>query len=133
MKYILDYDKYNDDLIYVIDEDGKDHKVKDLFSYSSWIENYDCHNVKVEGIDTNIDFPHPIKNIHLFYSGVGGVSFKEHCDDVNVFLYVTKGEKKVHMNGKISLLKKNQGVIIPKGVYHKVDSEPGTIAYSIGY
>ena len=123
MKYILDYDKYNDDLIYVIDEDGKDHKVKDLFSYSSWIE----------GIETNLEFPHPIKNIHLFYSGVGGVSFKEHCDDVNVFLYVTKGEKKVHMNGKISLLKKDQGVIIPKGVYHKVDSKPGTIAYSIGF
>ena len=104
MKYILDYDKYNDDLIYVIDEE--DHKVKDLFSYSSWIDCYD-NNIKVEGIETNLEL-HPIKNIHLFYSGVGGVSFKEHCDDVNVFLYVTKGEKKVHMNGKMKRLKKTK-------------------------
>jgi len=132
------YCRYENDQIFVIDEDGKDHKVRDLFSYSSWLENWSNHSIKVEGLeDTDIgkriNFSHKIKNIHLFINNVGGVSFKEHKDDIDVYLHVDTGKKYVHMNDDVYTVSKGEGIYIPKGVMHKVDSEPGTWALSIGY
>ena len=138
---VLSYDRYADYQIQVIDEKGNDHFAKDLISYGKWAEVWKTYpNIKVEGLD---DKPYHKKLIdegfrrvnsnHLFVNNKGGFSFKEHKDDTNVYLHVLKGAKKVHMNGNIHTISSGQGIYIPQGVYHKVDSEPDTWALSIGY
>jgi len=138
---VLSYDRYADYQIQVIDKKGNDHFAKDLISFGKWAEVWKTYpNIKVEGLD---DKPYHKKSIdegfrrvnsnHLFVNNKGGFSFKEHKDDTNVYLHVLKGEKKVHMLGNVYTVKANNGIHIPEGVYHKVDSKPDTWALSIGY
>jgi len=132
------YDKYESGQIYIIDSEGKDHTAKSLFSYGQWLKEWKWQIVKAEGLeDTDIpkriNFPHKVKNIHLFYHGVEGLSFKEHSDDIDVYLYVDCGKKYVHMNDNVYTISKGEGIHIPKGVMHKVESEKDTWALSIGY
>ena len=136
---ILSYDRYADYQIQIIDKDGNDHFAKDLVSYDKWIsvwKNYP--NIKVEGLDdknyhTRINFDKRINSNHLFVNNKGGYSFKKHKDDTNVYLYVVKGKKYVHMNDDVYTVSTGKGIHIPEGTYHKVDSEPDTWALSIGY
>ena len=138
---VLSYDRYADYQIQVIDEKGNDHFAKDLVSFGKWIEVWKSYpNIKVEGLDDKtyhtklIDEGfRRVNSNHLFVNNKGGFSFKEHKDDTNVYLHVLKGEKKVHMLGNVYTVKANNGIHIPEGVYHKVDSEPDTWALSIGY
>lgn len=135
---VLSYDRYADYQIQIIDESGNDHFAKDLLSYDKWInvwQNYP--NIKVEGLDDQnyhenlID--KRVNSNHLFVNNKGGFSFKKHKDDTNVYLYVVKGKKYVHMNDDVITVSTGEGIHIPKGTYHKVDSEPDTWALSIGY
>ena len=135
---VLSYDRYADYQIQIIDESGNDHFAKDLLSYDKWInvwQNYP--NIKVEGLDDQnyhenlID--KKVNSNHLFVNNKGGFSFKKHKDDTNVYLYVVKGKKYVHMNDEVITVSTGEGIHIPKGTYHKVDSEPDTWALSIGY
>ena len=138
---VLSYDRYADYQIQIIDEKGNDHFAKDLVSFGKWVEVWKSYpNIKVEGLDDKTYHTQLIdegfrrvNSNHLFVNNKGGFSFKEHKDDTNVYLHVLKGQKKVHMNGNIHTISSGQGIYIPKGVYHKVDSEPDTWALSIGY
>jgi mannose-6-phosphate isomerase-like protein (cupin superfamily) len=136
---VLNYDRYADYQIQIIDKDGNDHFAKDLVSYDKWINVWQTYpNIKVEGLDdknyhTKIDFDKRVNSNHLFVNNKGGFSFKKHKDDTNVYLYVVKGKKYVHMNDDVYTVSTGEGIHIPKGKYHKVDSEPNTWALSIGY
>lgn len=136
---ILNYDRFADYQIQIIDKDGNDHFAKDKCSFAEWIEKWETFpNIKVEGLDdTNyhkqIKFDKEINSNHLFVNNKGGFSFKEHKDDTNVYLYVVKGKKYVHMNDDVFAVSTGEGIHIPSGVKHKVDSEPDTWALSIGY
>lgn len=136
---ILSYDRYADYQIQIIDKDGNDHFAKDLVSYDKWISVWKTYpNIKVEGLDdknyhTKINFDKRINSNHLFVNNKGGYSFKKHKDDTNVYLYVVKGKKYVHMNDDVYTVSTGEGIHIPEGTYHKVDSEPDTWALSIGY
>lgn len=140
---ILSFSRYENNQIIYIDKNGKDYKVKDEITYGNWIKTYkDIPNIKVEGLedkffhtkilkDFNLDYN--VKNVHLFYNQYGGFSFPEHADDINVFLYVAKGSKKVYTDNHPVLVNEEQAVFIPKGVKHKVDSSANTWALSIGF
>ena len=135
---VLNYDRYADYQIQIIDKNGNDHFAKDKVSYSEWVNTWKKYpNVKVEGLDDRkyheklID--KRVNSNHLFVNNKGGFSFKEHKDDTNVYLYVLKGKKFVHINNEVLTVSANEGIYIPQGVYHKVDSEADTWALSIGY
>ena len=136
---ILSYDRFADYQIQVIDEQGRDHFAKDLVTFGEWIKTWQNYpNIKVEGLDDNnyhklIKFDKEINSNHLFVNNKGGFSFNKHKDDTNVYLYVEKGKKYVHMNDDMYTVSTGEGIHIPKGTYHKVDSEPDTWALSIGY
>ena len=107
-------------------------------SYSDWINSYkDFNGIKVEGLETTNLPKHfksiKVKNIHLFLNQKSGFSFKWHSDDLNVFLYVVKGYKRVYIKNKMFKLQAGEGVYIPKHTLHKVFSDKNTWALSIGY
>ena len=135
---VLNYDRFADYQIQIIDKDGKDFFAKDIISYAKWVSVWKKYpNIKVEGLDDK-DYHQKltdkrINSNHLFVNNKGGFSFKKHKDDTNVYLYVVKGKKHVHMNDSVITVSKGEGIHIPKGVYHKVDSDPDTWALSIGY
>jgi len=108
-------------------------------SYAEWINSSNQYPViKVEGIESIKQIVRafnnfPVKNIHLFVSQKDGTSFKWHRDSLNVFLYVLKGQKIVHLHNRKILLNPGNGIIITKGHLHKVFSKHNTWALSIGY
>lgn len=112
--------------------------VSNVMSYSDWINSYkDFNGIKVEGLETTNLPKHfksiKVKNIHLFLNQKSGFSFKWHSDDLNVFLYVVKGYKRVYIKNKMFKLQAGEGVYIPKHTLHKVFSDKNTWALSIGY
>ena len=136
---VTSYDRFVDYQIQIIDKDGNDHFAKDLVNFDKWISVWQSYpNIKIEGLDdrnyhTQINFDKRINSNHLFINNKGGFSFKKHKDDTNVYLYVVKGKKLVHMNDDIITVTEGQGIHIPEGTYHKVDSVKDTWALSIGY
>lgn len=111
--------------------------VKEQMSYSEWIKTSKQYKtVKVEGLENKLI--NPITNlriidIHLFLNQKSTFSFKWHKDNVNVFLYVVKGFKKVYIKNCKYTVGAGQGVIIPKNSLHKVFSKKNTWALSIGF
>jgi len=136
---VTSYDRFVDYQIQIIDKDGNDHFAKDLVNFDKWISVWQSYpNIKIEGLDdrnyhTQINFDKRINSNHLFINNKGGFSFQKHKDDTNVYLYVVKGKKLVHMNDDIITVTEGQGIHIPEGTYHKVDSVKDTWALSIGY
>lgn len=139
---LFDFEAYQEGHIKIIgyqEYTNSDTTVKDVMSYKDWIETHKDYPVlKIEGLE-KIDAIKEyfstigIKNIHLFVSQQDGHSFDWHTDDVDVYLFVVKGEKTVYFEDKEVLLKANKGVIIDKGKSHKVYSKKDTWALSIGY
>jgi mannose-6-phosphate isomerase-like protein (cupin superfamily) len=140
---IISYTRYENNQIIFIDNDGKDHKVKNKLTYGDWIKKYkNVTNIKVEGLEDNnyhlqllkdYDLNFKMKNVHLFYNQLGGFSFPEHIDDIDVLLCVIKGGKKVFIENYPIVVNEGQSISIPKGAKHKVESLPFTWALSIGY
>ena len=136
---VTSYDRFVDYQIQIIDKEGNDHFAKDLVNFDKWINVWQSYpNIKIEGLDdrnyhTQINFDKRININHLFINNKGGFSFQKHKDDTNVYLYVVKGKKLVHMNDDIITVTEGQGIHIPEGTYHKVDSVKDTWALSIGY
>ena len=136
---IESYDRYQNNQIFYIDENGKDFSVKDSFSYSQWLKKIiEYSTIKVEGLENNhfitsnfLRFK--INSIHLFYKNKKGFSFNWHKDDTNVYLYVIGGRKKVFIEDNIYWVGNGDGVHIKKGQKHKVESDDQTWALSIGY
>lgn len=136
---ITDYNRFEQHNIRVIENPGRsgsDTCVSRIMDYPKWIANYKQYPViKVEGIeDTISNFPpFAVKDVHLFVHQKYGQSFKWHKDDVNVYLYVLRGFKRLHVQNRVYDLYPGQGCIIPKGHLHKAVSNQGTWALSIGY
>ena len=140
---ITSYDYYNDRQVLFLDKNRKDWFVREKFTYSEWINNWkNSTNVLVTGLEEDQTVfnksqkllpEERINSIHMFHNVNGGYSFDEHKDETNVFLYVEKGKKYVHINGEMFTVFANEGIHIPKNVSHKVDSEADTWALSIGY
>ena len=139
---ILDADRYMSAQVSMFGYSIYTHSdtiVSNVMSYSQWINSYKSYNgIKVEGLETNTKitkhFKHiKVKNIHLFLNQKTGYSFKWHSDDVNVFLYVVSGHKRVHIKNEVYRLTSGQGVIIPKHTLHKVFSQKNTWALSVGF
>lgn len=139
---ILSLSRYTNNQIIYIDQEGKDYKVKDEITYGNWIKTYkNMPHIKVEGLEDkffhlkilkDFELDHKVNSVHLFYNQYGGFSFKEHTDNTNVLLYIVKGSKKVYSDNHPILVKKEQAILISKGMKHRVDSAPDTWALSIG-
>ena len=140
---ILSYDNYNNRSVLFLDKQRKDWFVIEKYTYRQWVENWKkSTTVLLTGLEEDETVLNKsqkllpqkrINSIHMFHNVKPGLSFNEHKDDTNVYLYVEEGKKYVHMNGNVYTVSANEGIHIPKGVYHKVDNEPGTWALSIGY
>ena len=136
---IISYDRYQTGELKVIGLPGLLHTdtiVRTKFSYADWVNNHSKYSViKVEGLETMIDTFRQFnpRDIHLFVSNKTSFSFKWHKDDVNVFLYVIKGYKKLQVKSKTYFLTAGQGALIPKGHLHRAFSKKGTWALSVGY
>ena len=140
---LISYTRYENNQIVYIDKDGKDYRVKDQLTFSNWAKTYkSASNIKVEGLEDNnyhiqllkdYNLSFKMKNVHLFYNQLGGFSFPEHTDDINVLLCVIKGSKKVFTENYPIIINEGQSISIPKGAKHKVESSPFTWALSIGY
>lgn len=136
---LLDYTKFEQGLIKIIGYPGYPHGdvvANKKMDYMEWLANYTSYPViKVEGLEIEVPYftPFAIKDIHLFVHQKYGQSFKWHKDEVNVYLYVLRGFKRVHVRNKVYNLHPGQGCIIPSGHLHKAVSTQGTWALSIGY
>lgn len=130
---ILSYEKYENGELKIIGYltlNNQDVQVKDVMSFSKWIETYSVYPViKVEGLERELDLCS--NSVHLFYSQQDGLSFNWHTDDVNVLLYVVQGEKLLQFEDEEYHLTEGDSAVIPKGTLHRVNSKCGTIALSI--
>ena len=139
MNELVSYDRYENNQLIYIDDQGKDHFVKDNYSFTEWLMNKQKHpTVKIEGIERNSfissNFPHiKYNSIHLFIQNKKGFSFDWHKDDTNVYLYVVKGRKKVFIDDEQHWVGFGDGIHILKGNKHKVESDNDTWALSLGY
>lgn len=128
---IISLDRYTAGELKVIGLPGflnTDCIVKDKFSYSNWMEKYQQYStIKVEGLVVE-----QFTDVHLFVNTKTSYSFKWHTDNVDVFLYVIKGHKKLQVKNKTYLLSAGQGALIPKGHLHRAFSKKDTWALSIG-
>lgn len=129
---LLSYNRYDSGELRVIGYPGfanTDCIVKDKLSYSQWLETYHRYpTIKVEGLTVE-----KFSNVHLFVNTKSAYSFKWHTDEVNVYLYVIKGQKRLQVKNQTYILRAGQGVLIPKGHLHRAFSKKGTWALSIGY
>ena len=126
---VVSYDHYETGNAKYIQE-HKDSIVKDVMSYAQWVTMYHSMSViKIDGLEQQL--PINADTIHLFVNNEANYSFDWHKDEVDVFLYVVKGKKKVHTEHDIIELSKGEGVHIPKGSMHKVYSDADTWALSI--
>lgn len=139
---ITSYDRFAAGELRVIGLPGHertDSTVKDHFTYPIWLLDHNKYPViKVEGLEKDLSILKRFKkfnpiDIHLFVSQATGRSFKWHWDELNVFLYVIKGYKRVQLKNKTYELNSNQGVFIPKKQLHRVLSKKDTWALSIGF
>ena len=142
---IQNHNRYEARQLFYIDEEGRDREVKEHMTYGEWLREFNRFKViKVEGLEDvawlREVLDEVVKNItgkerqdiHLFVNQKPGVSFKPHCDDKDVYLYVVKGNKKVNMNNEVKPIYDDEGIIIEKGVQHFVESEADTWGLSIG-
>ena len=142
---ILSHDRYEARQIFYIDDEGRDREVKEHMSYGEWLrESERFKTIKVEGLEETKwitecvdEVVHNItgkkrSNIHLFVNQKPGVSFKSHKDDLDVYLYVVKGKKKVNVEGEDKIAYADEGVFIKEGQSHYVDNEADTWGLSIG-
>lgn len=138
---VTSYDRYISNELKVIGLPGFENKdciVSDKFSYIEWVENCKNYSVsKVEGIESipfiKNYFQFPVSDIHLFVSNKTSYSFKWHYDDVNVFLFVLKGQKRLQVRSRTYILNPGQGALIPKRYLHRAFSRKGTWALSVGF
>lgn len=138
---VTSYDRYQSGELKVIGLPGFEHTdciVKEKLSYAEWIASCKKYAVtKVEGIEKTAtikkQFRLPTKDIHLFVANKTSYSFKWHTDNINVFLFVVKGKKRIQIKNKTHILRPGQGVIIPKGSLHKAFSQKSTWALSVGF
>ncbi len=138
---VISYDRFTSGELKVIGLAGYERTdciVKDKFSYAEWVNCYKKYNtIKVEGIEktSNIKkaFKLPVSDIHLFVAQRTSYSFKWHYDDVNVFLFVLRGQKRLQVRNRTYILNPRQGAVIPKRHLHRAFSRKGTWALSIGF
>jgi len=137
---LTSYNRYESGQLKLIGVDNYQHSdyvVKNKLSFLEWIGQKDkMPIIKIEGIENIKKVKSHFtrcNNIHLFVHQKTCYSFNWHKDDVNVYLVVLKGKKIVYVKSKKIVLKSGQGVCIPKGHLHKVFSNKGTWALSVGY
>lgn len=138
---IHSYDRYINGDLKIIGYPGFAHQdciVKDKLSFAEWTATSNNYSViKVEGIEKNRAvkqaFRLSVTDIHLFVAQHTNYSFKWHTDNINVFLFVLKGFKRLQVRNKTYLLKAGQGAIIPKGHLHRAFNHKGTWALSVGF
>lgn len=137
-KELLSFQRYDQNEIVGI-RDSLDIFIQDKMTFGEWINSYkDYSTIKVEGIESIPSVSREFKrlkpkNIHMFLSQKTGTSFKWHKDDVNVYLYVVRGQKIVHLRNQRRIVSSGQGIYIPRNHLHKVFSRAGTLALSVGY
>lgn len=136
---IESYNRYENNQLFYIDQNGRDYSVKSQISFSEWLLIYKSFpTLKVEGLEDNTLIKSKfskiknINSIHLFVKQQKGFSFDWHKDNTNVYLYVIKGIKKVFIDDEVSLVNSGDCIYIKKGKKHKVDSVDDTWALSVG-
>ena len=136
---VVSYERYNAGELKVIGFPGyvtADCVVKDKMSYIRWLTDmHQYKTIKVEGLEESVAKYFKIKSqdIHLFVNQKSAYSFNWHRDDLNVFLYVVKGYKRLQVRNKSYQLTAGQYAVIPKRHLHRAFSSKDTWALSVGY
>jgi mannose-6-phosphate isomerase-like protein (cupin superfamily) len=115
----------------------------DILTYRTWVEQKHTFPViKIEGLEHNpqiyqtiqrwLTKHHTVVDIHGFVSNNNGYSFKWHQDLACVVLLVLTGSKRVFIKNKCYHLNAGDSVVIPRKHIHRVFSQAGTTALSIG-
>ena len=142
---IQSHDRYEARQLFYIDDEGLDREVREHMTYGEWLREFErFKTIKVEGLEDVAWLREVLdevvlnitgkkrQDIHLFVNQKPGVSFREHKDDKDVYLYVVKGKKKVSLNGEVKPIYDDEGILIEQGVKHFVDNEADTWWLIIG-
>ena len=135
---VVDYDSYeHGNIRAIIGRDRHDTEISRIMTYGEWVAKFEqFRTVKVEGLESNNQiskiFRHP-RDIHLFVQQRNSYSFPWHTDDVDVYLHVVSGVKRVQLPTGTFTLTANTGIWIPRGVKHRVYSKKKTMALSLGF
>ena len=119
-----------------IDDQGRDHLIP-VLSIGKHIAE-ERHVVKVEGLEDC--FRHVAEelnikdnySIHCYVSPPFGISFPEHSDPIDVFIYCLQGSKTMMVDGEISIIEEGSYIKIPAGTPHHAMNVDPSIMLSIG-
>ncbi len=141
MMRLGDYEIFAAKNIIVIDE-GLDYIACDNMSYREWIESSNTHDTtKLEGFEDCNLLPfflpghciNMMDTVHVFVTNHTGTSFDWHSDDCHVMIYMLQGNKTIELVDNLIQLETGEHFTLRKGQKHRISSEEGTIALSIGF
>ena len=121
---------------YYIDDQGRDHSIP-VFSVGKHIAE-ERHVVKVEGLENSFkDVAKKLgiqdnHSIHCYISPPFGVSFPEHTDPIDVFIYVMQGTKTMMVEEELFIIDEGHHIHIPAGTPHRATNTEPSIMLSIG-
>ena len=119
-----------------IDSAGRDHIIPVLSIGRHIAEERNV--VKVEGLEH--EFEHIVQKlgitdkhtVHCYISPPFGISFPDHTDPIDVFIYVLEGSKTMMVDGEITIIEEGSYIKIPANTpHHAMNIEP-SIMLSIG-
>ena len=119
-----------------IDDTGRDHIIP-VFSVGRYIAE-EKYVVKVEGLENCFKYVAEklsIKDnytIHCYVSPPLGVSFPEHSDPIDVFIYCLQGSKTMMVKEEIFIIEEGHHIFIPAGTPHRATNVDPSIMLSIG-
>jgi len=133
---------YKQNMIYAIDEDGKEHLMKNYTDVlihkeenSIKIERMEAYNSTIFGYCLELENIHehvgPI-TCHLFYAQEGAYSFKEHSDPDDVIIHCCEGHKTMNVNGTPFTIGSGAELHIPANTLHQAFNESEALTLSFG-
>lgn len=119
-----------------IDDAGRDHVIP-VLSISRYIAE-ERNVIKVEGLEQ--EFKHIVQElgitkkhtVHCYISPPFSVSFPEHKDPIDVFIYVLEGSKTMMIDNNITIIEEGYHIKIPANTPHYAMNTDASIMLSIG-
>tara|TARA_B110000495_G_C23042236_1_gene626024 strand:- start:5441 stop:5926 length:486 start_codon:yes stop_codon:yes gene_type:complete len=133
---------YKQNMIYAIDADGKEQRMK---NYKDVLANKEKNSIKIERMEAyNSDiFTHCLElenkhehvgpiTCHLFYAKENAHSFKEHIDPDDVIIHCCEGHKTINVNRVPFTIGPKAELHIPANTPHQAFNESEALTLSFG-
>lgn len=129
---------YEQNILYYIDDLGKDHLIKNIgqlhsiYGKSVKLESAEKYNLEIFNLCKSFDHPGPV-TCHIFRSCTNSKSFPKHTDPDDVLLLMISGKKDIIIDNKRISLEEGNKIFIPADTLHEAINTSDSLMLSIGF